>query len=42
VSKGRQGYGKQYRLTVAPDVIGTACFPEWWKKLREEKFNHEF
>ena len=37
LSKGRHGYGTQYRLNVSPDVVGMTCFPDWWKKLVEEK-----
>ena len=25
-SKGRQGYGTQYKLVVPPEVVGKACF----------------
>jgi len=26
-SKGRHGYGTQYKLTVSPEMVGKACFP---------------
>jgi cell division control protein 6 len=29
-SKGRHGYGTQYRLTVSPEIIGHAVSKEWW------------
>lgn len=29
-SKGRHGYGTQYRLTVSPDIVGRAVSEEWW------------
>lgn len=29
-SKGRHGYGTQYRLTVSPDIVGRAISKEWW------------
>lgn len=29
-SKGRHGYGTQYRLTVSPDIVGRAVSKEWW------------
>ena len=34
-SKGRQGYGTQYKLVVPPEAIGKACFPDWWKITRK-------
>ncbi|MGI0049565.1 MAG: Cdc6/Cdc18 family protein, partial [Nitrososphaera sp.] len=29
-SKGRHGYGTQYRLTVSPEIVGRAISKEWW------------
>lgn len=40
-SKGRQGYGTQYKLTVSPEMAGKVCFPERWKKLVEIKREHD-
>jgi cell division control protein 6 len=40
-SKGRHGYGTQYKLTVPPEAIGTACFPNWWENLVERRKQHE-
>lgn len=40
-SKGRHGYGRQYRLAVPPEAVGTAAFAEWWKILVEQKRKHE-
>jgi len=40
-SKGRQGYGTQYKLTLSPEIVGNACFPDFWKKLEESKKQHE-
>ncbi|HSB57678.1 MAG TPA: AAA family ATPase [Nitrosopumilaceae archaeon] len=40
-SKGRHGYGTQYKLVVSPDVIGKTAFAEWWKNLVEAKRKHD-
>lgn len=40
-SKGRHGYGTQYKLAVGPEIVGKTCFPEWWKNLEERKTAHE-
>ncbi len=40
-SKGRHGYGTQYKLAVAPAVVGKTCFPDWWKGTEEKKKLHE-
>lgn len=40
-SKGRHGYGTQYKLTVSPVMVGRICFPEWWKNIEEKKKQHE-
>jgi len=37
MSKGRHGYGTQYRLTVLPEVVGKTCFADWWKGVVEKK-----
>ncbi len=37
LSKGRHGYGTQYRLAVSPETIGIACFPDWWNDLEKRK-----
>lgn len=37
LSKGRHGYGTQYRLTVPPEIVGKTCFPDWWKSLVKRK-----
>lgn len=37
LSKGRHGYGTQYKLTVSPDVVGKTCFPDWWKTVVKKK-----
>ena len=40
-SRGRHGYGTQYKLTVSPEMIGEVCFPDWWKKLVDRKKTQE-
>jgi cell division control protein 6 len=40
-SKGRHGYGREYRLTVPPEIVGSKCLPDWWKILVEQKRKHE-
>ncbi|MBT8173725.1 MAG: AAA family ATPase [Nitrosopumilus sp.] len=36
-SKGRHGYGSQFKLTVDPDLIGHSCFTDWWTSVVESK-----
>lgn len=40
-SKGRHGYGTQYKLLISPEMIGKACFDEWWKSVVKQKIEHE-
>jgi cell division control protein 6 len=40
-SKGRHGYGTQYKLVVPPDAIGKVCFPDWWTDLVQRKMRHD-
>ena len=41
LSKGRHGYGTQYRLAVSPDVVGMTISPDWWKKIVAKKESDE-
>jgi len=41
ISKGRHGYGSQFKLTVDPMLIGNSCFSEWWMNLVRTKASHE-
>jgi hypothetical protein len=41
ISKGRQGYGTQYKLVVPPEVIGKVCFPDWWIDIVQRKKQHD-
>jgi cell division control protein 6 len=40
-SKGRHGYGTQYKLVVPPEAIGKVCFPDWWSDLVQIKIQHD-
>jgi archaeal cell division control protein 6 len=40
-SKGRYGYGTQYKLVVPPEAIGKICFPDWWNDLVQRKAQHD-
>ncbi len=38
-SKGRQGYGTQYKLAVAPEAIVKVCFPDGGMVWYRERHN---
>jgi cell division control protein 6 len=40
-SKGRHGYGTQYKLVVPPEAIGKVCFPDWWSDVVQRKLQHD-
>ncbi len=40
-SKGRHGYGTQYKLVAPPEAIGKVCFPDWWNDLVQRKIHHD-
>jgi cell division control protein 6 len=40
-SKGRKGYGTQYKLVVPPEAIGKVCFPDWWSDVVQRKIQHD-
>ena len=40
-SKGRHGYGTQYKLVIPPEAIGKVCFPDWWSDLVQRKIRHD-
>jgi len=40
ISKGRHGYGSQFKLTVDPELIGNTCFSDWWSNLVKVKTSH--
>lgn len=41
-SKGRHGYGTQYKLVVSPEMVGKAAFPEWWNGVVKAKLEHDY
>jgi cell division control protein 6 len=41
-SRGRHGYGTQYKLTISPEMVGITASPEWWKTLVKRKLEHDF
>lgn len=40
-SKGRYGYGTEYKLTVPPHMVGYKYDFDWWVELQKEKEEHE-
>jgi len=40
-SKGRHGYGTQFKLLVSPEQVGESCFGEWWDDIVKQKTEHE-
>jgi hypothetical protein len=40
-SKGRYGYGTEYKLVVPPEAIGKVCFPDWWSDIVQKKKQHD-
>jgi len=40
-SKGRHGYGSQYKLVVSPEMVGLVISKEWWDGIVKEKREHE-
>ena len=38
-SRGRNGYGKEYKLTVSPDLVGPAVDKVYFDSLLEQKAN---
>jgi len=36
-SKGRRGYGTQYKLETSPETIGMNCFPKYWRSMVKAK-----
>jgi len=41
LSKGRHGYGSQFKVTADPMLIGTSCFSDWWVSVVEAKVSHD-
>jgi cell division control protein 6 len=40
-SRGRQGYGTQYKLVMPPEMVGNAVSKEWWRGVEKTKLEHE-
>lgn len=40
-SRGRQGYGKQYKLVMSSHVIGQKINAAWWRDVIKAKKDHE-
>jgi archaeal cell division control protein 6 len=41
-SKGRHGYGTQYKLVVSPEIVGKVCgSAEWWSEIASRKKQHD-
>jgi len=40
-SKGRHGYGTQYRLRFSPEMIGPLVSEKWWNDTLESKKRHD-
>jgi len=40
-SKGRHGYGTQYKLVVSPEMVGPLIGKEWWDDIVKTKHEHE-
>jgi archaeal cell division control protein 6 len=40
-SKGRHGYGTQYKLVVPPEMIGSFISKEWWEGIVKTKREYE-
>ena len=41
ISKGRHGYGSQFKITADPTLIGNSCFSDWWASIVKAKISHE-
>jgi cell division control protein 6 len=41
MSKGRHGYGTEFKLTVPPEIVGKSCSTEWWDAVVSHKKNHQ-
>lgn len=40
-SKGRQGYGSQFKLAIEPEIIGRTISSEWWNSIVSIKETHD-
>jgi len=37
VSRGRHGYGNEYKLKISPEMVGPAVNQKWWEDNLEYK-----
>lgn len=37
ISKGRYGYGKEYKLKLSPEMVGPIVSEEWWQRMELKK-----
>jgi len=37
ISKGRGGYGNEYKLKLSPNLVGPSVDEKWWKGILERK-----
>lgn len=40
-SRGRYGYGTEYKLVMPPEMVGNAVSKEWWQDVEKIKLEHE-
>lgn len=41
ISRGRYGYGNEYKLKISPDMMGPAVNQEWWENILQSKKNED-
>jgi cell division control protein 6 len=41
LSRGRKGYGSEFRLTIEPDIVGTTISEQWWTNMQMSKIENE-
>jgi len=41
ISKGRGGYGTEYKLKISPDMVGPQVNEKWWNELVSNKKAHK-
>lgn len=40
-SKGRHGYGTQYKLVISPEMVGNTIDEKWWETIAKNKAAHQ-
>jgi cell division control protein 6 len=41
ISRGRHGYGNEYKLKLSPDLVGPSISSKWWESVVKKKRNDE-